>query len=282
MVYVYIHHSLLLVTITNNKTKQSRVVPFFFFSPDTYTNSLIVNGVIVIPGYTQGNDTKAVLDYQKASPNRSIVVVNTDTLIPYGGSVHSVTIQLPRASNSPNQHDFVIPNISCAELNGAPSCSIQNTSELCQRNYKTFDLGYAPTEGECRTKNRVLERTCCKPASKNSTGLVVLKDESPLFPVKLKFFLDDSPAETSWIIVNTTNAVVASSPLYGSDMACQSVKMDLSLPVGMYEIIVMDSEGNGIAAPCCSAVLTLTDFQVLYHDFGLYTSATFVVDEEDA
>ncbi|MFW7377394.1 MAG: agmatine deiminase family protein [Oligoflexus sp.] len=64
----------------------------------TYTNSLIVNDTIIIPGYAAGNDQEAVRTYQEAAPWAKVKVVNSDDPIRYGGAVHCTTRELPLAS----------------------------------------------------------------------------------------------------------------------------------------------------------------------------------------
>ena len=62
----------------------------------TYTNSLIVNNVVVIPSYLDGVDDVARRAYQLARPDLKVVSVNTDLPISSGGSVHCLTRQIPR------------------------------------------------------------------------------------------------------------------------------------------------------------------------------------------
>lgn len=75
----------------------------------TYTNALIVNDVIIIPGYYDDSySAEAMSVYQAASPNRTILQVNTDGPILLGGSIHCMTRQLPVAINSPSNFEFLI------------------------------------------------------------------------------------------------------------------------------------------------------------------------------
>jgi len=62
----------------------------------TYTNSLIVNDVVIIPSYRNEANDQAVAIYRSAVPSKNIVSVNTDESIDAGGSVHCLTRQIPR------------------------------------------------------------------------------------------------------------------------------------------------------------------------------------------
>lgn len=64
----------------------------------TYTNSLIVNDVVIIPTYSSGPNNAAINIYQSARPDMKIVGVNTDESITLGGSIHCLTRQIPLAS----------------------------------------------------------------------------------------------------------------------------------------------------------------------------------------
>ncbi len=63
----------------------------------TYTNSLIVNDIVIVPSYsnsTQLNEQAQTI-YQNASPNLKVKFVNSDSSISAGGSIHCVTQQIP-------------------------------------------------------------------------------------------------------------------------------------------------------------------------------------------
>ncbi len=61
----------------------------------TYTNSLMVNNRILVPGYQNGDDEKARAVYQYALPEHAIDMIGSDSIIRLGGSVHCVTMQVP-------------------------------------------------------------------------------------------------------------------------------------------------------------------------------------------
>ena len=61
----------------------------------TYTNSLIVNGTVLVPSYAGGQDGAAVAVYQEALPGATIVLIPSDEPITSGGSIHCVTKEIP-------------------------------------------------------------------------------------------------------------------------------------------------------------------------------------------
>lgn len=64
--------------------------------PATYANFLIINNAVLVPTYNQPeNDQKAITQLQKAFPNRSIVPINSETVIKQHGSLHCLTMQVP-------------------------------------------------------------------------------------------------------------------------------------------------------------------------------------------
>ncbi len=64
----------------------------------TYSNSLIVNNLVLVPIYSARPDLneKAIKAYQRAMPNHKIVGINSDASIVKGGSIHCVTQLIPR------------------------------------------------------------------------------------------------------------------------------------------------------------------------------------------
>jgi len=61
----------------------------------TYTNSLIVNNFVIIPGYEKLDNDLAISIYEKLMPNHKVVSYNTDESIQYGGSIHCLTRDIP-------------------------------------------------------------------------------------------------------------------------------------------------------------------------------------------
>ncbi|MCX5786347.1 MAG: agmatine deiminase family protein [Elusimicrobia bacterium] len=63
----------------------------------TYTNSLIVNGVVLMPSYS-GHDTENAQGkaaYEAGIPGVNVVSINSDDSITSGGSIHCVTQTIP-------------------------------------------------------------------------------------------------------------------------------------------------------------------------------------------
>lgn len=65
----------------------------------TYTNSLIVNGKVIMPSYSghEQDDIDAIAAYKAGNPNLEVFKVNSDRSIRAGGSIHCVTQAIPKA-----------------------------------------------------------------------------------------------------------------------------------------------------------------------------------------
>ncbi|MDO9633658.1 MAG: agmatine deiminase family protein [Paludibacter sp.] len=61
--------------------------------PATYANFLIVNGAVLVPTYQSPKDDMALMQIQKAFPDREIVGIDCNSLIKQHGSLHCVTMQ---------------------------------------------------------------------------------------------------------------------------------------------------------------------------------------------
>jgi agmatine deiminase len=66
--------------------------------PATYANYLVTNGAVLVPIYNDVKDGEAMAQIGKAFPGRDIVGVDCLALIEQHGSLHCVTMQLPRGS----------------------------------------------------------------------------------------------------------------------------------------------------------------------------------------
>ena len=72
------------------------------FSPDgrrlpaTYANFLIINGAVLVPIYNDPADAAALAALRTAFPDREVVAIDCSALILQYGSLHCVTMQLPR------------------------------------------------------------------------------------------------------------------------------------------------------------------------------------------
>ncbi|MEI7851310.1 MAG: agmatine deiminase family protein [Kiritimatiellales bacterium] len=64
--------------------------------PATYANFLIINGAVLVPTYNDPSDFQALETVGKAFPNREIIGIDCSTLILQHGSLHCVTMQIPK------------------------------------------------------------------------------------------------------------------------------------------------------------------------------------------
>jgi agmatine deiminase len=64
--------------------------------PATYANFLIINGAVLVPTYNCGQDEEALTVIAQAFPDRQIIGIDCSPLILQHGSLHCVTMQLPR------------------------------------------------------------------------------------------------------------------------------------------------------------------------------------------
>jgi agmatine/peptidylarginine deiminase len=62
----------------------------------SYANFLIVNGAVLMPAYGDPADARAAAVLEKAFPDREIVPVPCRPLIWQNGSLHCITMQLPK------------------------------------------------------------------------------------------------------------------------------------------------------------------------------------------
>uniref|UniRef100_C6E6F9 Agmatine deiminase n=1 Tax=Geobacter sp. (strain M21) TaxID=443144 RepID=C6E6F9_GEOSM len=66
--------------------------------PATYANFLVVNGAVLVPTYRDEKDAAALKAVGEAFPGREIVGIDCLPLILQHGSLHCVTMQLPKGS----------------------------------------------------------------------------------------------------------------------------------------------------------------------------------------
>lgn len=64
--------------------------------PATYANYLVINGAVLVPTYNDSADERALEVVQKAFPGREIIGIDCSTLILQHGSLHCVTMQIPK------------------------------------------------------------------------------------------------------------------------------------------------------------------------------------------
>ncbi len=61
----------------------------------THTNSLIVNDHVLVPTYGKGTDEEALQIYRDLMPGYTIIGIDSNEIIPQGGSIHCTTMQIP-------------------------------------------------------------------------------------------------------------------------------------------------------------------------------------------
>ncbi|KAA0011392.1 agmatine deiminase family protein [Billgrantia pellis] len=66
--------------------------------PATYANFLIVNSAVLVPVYGDAADSRALAVLAEAFPGRDIVPIDCSNVIRQHGSLHCLTMQLPRGS----------------------------------------------------------------------------------------------------------------------------------------------------------------------------------------
>ncbi|HJV36894.1 agmatine deiminase family protein, partial [Geomonas sp.] len=66
--------------------------------PATYANFLVINGAVLVPTYEDEKDAAALEAIAQAFPDREIVGLNCLPLILQHGSLHCVTMQLPKGT----------------------------------------------------------------------------------------------------------------------------------------------------------------------------------------
>lgn len=149
----------------------------------TYTNSVIVNDLVLVPVYAQesSHEAEALTVYQNAMPGKTVVPIDSDGIIQSGGAIHCVTRTRPAAS-----HTRMEPTVDyrcsgawycvdgCGELDFAGLCvgpvqvycdngqvvqeDCRDTGEVCgwdaandYVNCVSAGCGAVTAEGECRT-----------------------------------------------------------------------------------------------------------------------------------
>lgn len=64
--------------------------------PATYANYLIINGAVLVPTYRDKSDSMALKQVQKAYPNYQVIGIDCLSLIYQFGSLHCISMQLPK------------------------------------------------------------------------------------------------------------------------------------------------------------------------------------------
>lgn len=66
--------------------------------PATYANFLVINGAVLVPTYQDGKDSAALEAVSRAFPGRETIGIDCLPLILQHGSLHCVTMQLPKGT----------------------------------------------------------------------------------------------------------------------------------------------------------------------------------------
>ncbi|WP_283101694.1 agmatine deiminase family protein [Vreelandella populi] len=69
--------------------------------PATYANFLIINGAVLVPTYADAADAAALAALDEAFPDRDIIPIDCRAVIRQHGSLHCLTMQLPRGTLTP-------------------------------------------------------------------------------------------------------------------------------------------------------------------------------------
>ena len=64
--------------------------------PATYANFLIINGAVLVPTYEDRHDAAALAAVGLSFPGREIIGINCSSIILQHGSLHCLTMQLPK------------------------------------------------------------------------------------------------------------------------------------------------------------------------------------------
>lgn len=64
--------------------------------PASYANFLIINGAVLVPQYNDRNDGLVIERLQTCFPQREVIGIDARTIIEQNGSLHCLTMQLPR------------------------------------------------------------------------------------------------------------------------------------------------------------------------------------------
>lgn len=252
----------------------------------SYSNSLIVNDVLILPSFDGGGskDSEAMLVYKAASPDRTVVMVDMNEPIQLGGAVHCMTHQLPVSTkNSPSRTGLAIPSVPCAAVSAA-TCDVAASSNAFCREHAAA-LQTAPTEEQCSWNALYVEKMCCSEASAREAERPGPYTEGETFgTIQVTLRLDQNPEETAWFLVDFKNVVVASSAYYGPDAAYTTQNEFVDVIPGLYTFHFMDAAGNGIDVEEEQWVDNLADGDGLVTDssFELYSTDIFEIFDFDA
>lgn len=93
-----------LQSLTQSNSKKFNLIPLPIPNyitegkrlPATYTNFLITNNKVLVPVYNTPEDAYAIKQFKSCFNTRKVVPINCEALISQGGSLHCVTMQIPK------------------------------------------------------------------------------------------------------------------------------------------------------------------------------------------
>ncbi|MCX7957826.1 MAG: agmatine deiminase family protein, partial [Deltaproteobacteria bacterium] len=117
----------------------------------TYTNSLFVNNIALVPVYSQHKtyETEAIEAYKTALGNNwKIITIDSEEIIPDGGAIHCITMTVPDFSLVKFQND---PEPLCGNsINCSPSgCGTITTKGECDGDVVLWCESNAPNFYDC-------------------------------------------------------------------------------------------------------------------------------------
>lgn len=128
-----------------------------------------------------------------------------------------------------------------------------------------FNLGFGTQPGNV-VRNNVSNASCLQPCDGGGGGPACSDNE-----INLSITLDNYPGETTWEVVNSSGATVASGGPYSG--AGSSVNEDLCLPDGCYDFTIFDSYGDGICCGYGNGSYTLSDGSTVLASGGSFGSS---------
>jgi agmatine deiminase len=147
----------------------------------THTNSTIVNDHVIVPVYGRGTDEEAMKIYAELMPRHTLIGVDSNNMIIWGGSIHCTTMQLPvktysKCGNGVVDEDeecdtYFTNGIECKDLTGF------NSGLLRCKNDCTFDISLC-IETEEPDESEIPDHEIPDETS--------LDDDQPVNPVKKK------------------------------------------------------------------------------------------------
>jgi len=138
----------------------------------TYSNSLITNGLVLVPIYGRTYDDDAISIYEEAMPDHEIIGIDSSGVIQSGGAIHCTTMQIAE-SNAPPTID--IEDVSEDSEGITVSADIQTDTGL------SFSHLYYNT-----SIDDTIERLDMEPVDENTYESVL-----PLYPpeTEIRYFI---------------------------------------------------------------------------------------------